>query len=285
MEADEFEDFLDSLATAVEVDSSQASVGQPQDIRGDKNTQESESTRAAETNDSQANEQEKQQSSQQPDAVLNKDLPVCDERTILSNPRQQDNPLIKHLTRAVVVEFTDDIKADFVFGRGQCGIFLSLKYHNLYPTYIYDKMRAIGDGYPLKVLIVLIDITEPRVPLKELTKFCINVNSTLMACWSFEEAARYVESYKLYRHKSPEILMPKQLANSKGTEGSYECVAEALASVKRVNRTDAVSLISTFGSLEKIARTSIEGLSAVPGLGPQKAEHLNRLFRRPFMRS
>lgn len=280
MDQDEFEDFLDSVASPFEAPQAQSSESEPQVIAVSQDAPQNEpeagpsQVEAKETSDDPS-----------PAAVPAKDLPVCDEKTILANPRQKDNPLIKHLSKAVAVEYTEDIRADFVFGRGQCGVFLSLKYHNLYPNYIYDKIKSIGSGYPLKVIILLIDIAEPRVPLKELTKFAIHVNATLMACWTFEEAARYVETYKLYRYKSPEILMPKQLANNKGTEGSYECVAEALSSVKRITRTDAVSLISTFGSLEKIARTSVEGLSVVPGLGPQKAEHLNRLFRRPFMRT
>lgn len=271
MEEDEFEDFLDSLATAVEVPKSQDS----NNVQVNTSTQE----------ELVPGPSQDESTDIVSEAAPVKDLPVCDEKTILANPKQKDNPLVKYLTKQVLVEYTEDIKADFVFGRGQCGVFLSLKYHNLYPNYIYEKIKSIGQGYSLKVLILLIDIAEPRVPLKELTKFCIHVNATLMSCWSFEEAARYVESYKIYRYKSPEMLMPKQLANNKGTEGSYECVAEAISSVKRITRTDAVSLISTFGTLEKIARTSTEGLSVVPGLGPQKAEHLHRLFRKPFMRS
>ena len=106
-----------------------------------------------------------------------------------------------------------------------------------------------------------------------------------MVCWSFEEAARYVDTYKLFRNKTPQILMEKQAANNKGTEGAYECVAEALSSVKRVNKSDAVSLISSFQSLESLSAASADALSVCPGLGPQKAEQLHSLFRRGFVRN
>ena len=208
---------------------------------------------------------------------------VCDDKTILVNRSQKDNPLIKQL-KGVDCAFVDNIKADYVFGRGQCAVFLSIKYHNLYPNYIYDKFRSIGEGYHLKVLVVLIDVSDPRLPLRELSKFAISIEATLMVCWSFEEAAKYIETYKLFRNKSAEILMEKQGANDRGTEGSYECVCEALSSVKKVTKTDAVSLISTFSSLEKIMKASPEALSVCPGLGPQKAQHLHSLFRKPFKR-
>ena len=209
---------------------------------------------------------------------------VQDDRTILVNVKQKANPLLRHL-KNVECKFVENIEADYVFGRSACALFLSLKYHNLYPNYIYDKMRAVGEGYRLKVLILMVDISEPRAPLRELTKFAMHADATLMVCWSFEEAARYVETYKLFRNKTPQILMEKQAANSRGTEGAFECVAEALASVRRINKTDAVSLISTFESLEKLVSASSEAVSVCPGLGPHKAEQLAALFRRPFVRT
>jgi DNA excision repair protein ERCC-1 len=206
-----------------------------------------------------------------------------DDRTVLVNVKQTGNPLLKHL-QLVKAQFVDNIEADYIFGRSACGIFLSLKYHNLYPNYIYDKMRAIGAGYRLKVLILLVDISDPKIPLRELTKFAIHADSTLMLCWSYEEAARHVETYKLYRNKTPQILMEKQTSNAKGTAGAYECVAEALSSVKRINKSDAVSLMSAFESLERLTAASKDSLSVCPGLGPQKAEQLHNLFNRSFVR-
>lgn len=208
---------------------------------------------------------------------------VQDERTLVVNVKQKANPLLKHVT-GLEVKFAEDIEADYVFGRSACGIFLSLKYHNLYPSYIYEKMRAIGSGYRLKVLMLMVDVSEAKVPLRELTKFAVHADATLMVCWSFEEAARYVESFKVLRNKSPQVLMEKTAANSRGTEGAYECVAEALSSLKRINRTDAISLISSFESVEGLAVASPDAISLCPGLGPQKVDHLFSLFRRPFVR-
>lgn len=209
---------------------------------------------------------------------------VIDERTIVVNYKQKGNPLIGHLNGLKVI-YEENIEADYIIGRGACIVFLSLKYHNLYPNYIYDKFKLVGSGYPLQVLLILVDITDPRVPLKELTKFCIYSGTTIMLCWSFEEAAKYVEYYKNFRNKPPTMLMSKTAANNQGTEGAYECVAEAVAGVKKISKRDSISLISTFQSLEQLAKAPSENIALTPGLGPLKADALYRLFRKPFMRN
>ena len=152
----------------------------------------------------QSDVQQSQPSQQEiPSASTSQESPTknqaIDERTIMVNEKQKGNPLIGHL-KGLKVVYDDAIEADYIIGRGACVIFLSLKYHNLYPNYIYDKFKLVGQGYPLQVLLVLVDISDPRVPLKELTKFCIYNGSTLMLCWSFEEAAKYVEYYKNFRN-------------------------------------------------------------------------------------
>ncbi|KAI1280740.1 DNA excision repair protein ERCC-1 [Halotydeus destructor] len=203
--------------------------------------------------------------------------------TLVVNKKQRENPLLKHLRIPWLID--EAIEPDYVLGRGMCGYFLSLKYHNLFPNYIYDRYNALGQSFGLRILLLMVDIPDPKVPLKELTKFALLTDSTLMCCWTFEEAARFFETYRLFENKSPEILMEKQFANNKGTEGAYECVVEALATVKKINKTDAIQLVSAFDSLEKIVKAPPEKLALCPGLGPLKAQQLHALFRKPFVRS
>ena len=75
------------------------------------------------------------------------------------------------------------------------------------------------------------------------------------------------------------------MSNITRTLGTYECVAEAIAGVKRVSKTDSITLISSFGSLEKMVKSSSENIALIPGLGPQKADSLYKLFRKPFVRN
>lgn len=47
-------------------------------------------------------------------------------------------------------------------------------------------------------------------------------------------------------------------------------LAAALTAVRSVNKTDAITLGTNFGSLAAIMRASKEDLSACPGIGPTK---------------
>ena len=64
----------------------------------------------------------------------------------------------------------------------------------------------------------------------------------------------------------------------------YSKLIDALTSVKSVNKTDAVTLLTTFGSLENIVKASIEDLTLCPGFGPQKAQRLHKVLHQTFKR-
>ncbi|XP_076366342.1 DNA excision repair protein Ercc1 isoform X2 [Tachypleus tridentatus] len=224
--------------------------------------------------------------------------------TILVNPRQKGNPLLKSI-RNVPWEFSE-IEPDYVMGQTTCALFLrfvnymkkhfkiepdyvksqitctlflSLRYHSLFPNYIHDRLKALGKSYQLRVLLVQVDVTDPHPTLKELSKIAILADCTLMLAWSPEEAGRYVETYKVFENKSAEFIMEKQ------EDDLYSQLVDALTTVKSINRTDAMSLLSMFGSLEKIVEASENDLSLCPGIGPQKAARLHWVLHQPFIKS
>jgi DNA excision repair protein ERCC-1 len=149
-------------------------------------------------------------------------------------------------------------------------MFLSVKYHVIYPNYIYDKLNELRNSYQLKVLLVLVDHIEFQSSLKELTKLAIRTNCTLMLAWSYEEAANYLENYKLFAERTPDIIMGKLNANSDVSQTPYQCLVEAFTSIKSINKTDAVSLISTFDTFENIVKTDEEELTLCPGMASLK---------------
>lgn len=57
----------------------------------------------------------------------------------------------------------------------------------------------------------------------------------------------------------------------------------ALTNIKPVNKTDAVTLLQTFGNLGNIITASEERLSQVIGLGPRKAKKLHKTLQEPFL--
>ena len=55
--------------------------------------------------------------------------------------------------RSVPWEF-GDIVADYEMGTVMCALFLSLRYHNLNPNYIHERLKLLGQSYDLRVLLV-----------------------------------------------------------------------------------------------------------------------------------
>lgn len=57
------------------------------------------------------------------------------------NKRQENNPLLRHV-RNVPYEITPGILADFVLGPKACALFISLRYHLLYPNYLIQRVKV-----------------------------------------------------------------------------------------------------------------------------------------------
>ncbi|XP_063448815.1 DNA excision repair protein ERCC-1-like isoform X1 [Mytilus trossulus] len=197
--------------------------------------------------------------------------------SLLVHQRQRGNPILKFV-RNVPWEF-GDIVPDYVMGQTTCALYLSLRYHQLNPNYIHDRLKQLGRSYELRVMLVQIDIKEPHHLLRELAKICILADCTLILAFSTEEAGRYLESYKVYENKPPDAIMEK-------TDQDFMAkMTDCLTNIKSVNKTDVATLISTFGSLKDIAEASQEDLSFCPGFGPQKAKRVHDLFKEPFLRA
>ncbi|XP_074873935.1 DNA excision repair protein ERCC-1 isoform X2 [Carettochelys insculpta] len=196
---------------------------------------------------------------------------------IIVSPRQRGNPILKFV-RNVSWEF-GEIVPDYLLGQSTCALFLSMRYHNLNPNYIHERLRRLGKMYELQVLLVQVDVKDPHQALKELAKICILADCTLILAWSPEEAGRYLETYKAYEQK------PADLLKEKVDQDFLSKVTDCLTSVKSVNKTDTLSLLSTFGSLANIVQASKEDLSLCPGVGPQKAKRLFDTLHQPFLKT
>ena len=146
-------------------------------------------------------------------------------------------------------------------------LYLSLKFHTLNPNYIHEP-----DPH------VQVDISEPHHALKQLMRICILSELTLILAWNHDEAGKILETYKTFESKAPDMIMEKS------NPDPYSKLIDALTSVKSVNKTDAVTLLTTFGSLENIVKASIEDLTLCPGFGPQKAQRLHKVLHQTFKR-
>jgi DNA excision repair protein ERCC-1 len=193
---------------------------------------------------------------------------------ILVSTRQKGNPILNHI-KSLPWEWTDT-PCDYVLGATTCALFLSLKYHRLHPEYIYGRIRALGKLYNLRIVLTMVDIQNHEEALKELSKTSMINNLTLILCWSAQEAGRYLELFKSYEHASPASIRAHQ------AETYRESLTEFVTTPRTINKTDAASLISNFGSLQQAVNAQPEELALVPGWGEKKVKSWVSVVREPF---
>ena len=131
--------------------------------------------------------------------------------SIRVSQRQKGNPLLKHV-RKVPWEFDEGLVADYILGSSCVALYLSVRYHTLQPEYVHERIKLLGKGHRLRVLLVQVDVKEPQHALSQLMRVAILSEMTLMLAWSIEEAAAILETYKLFENKPPDMIKEKALA-------------------------------------------------------------------------
>ncbi|KAK6911514.1 hypothetical protein RJ641_023607 [Dillenia turbinata] len=201
----------------------------------------------------------------------------CQSRNaILVSHRQKGNPLLKHI-RNVRWNLVD-IVCDYLLGQNSCALYLSLRYHLLHPDYLYYRIRELQKNFKLRVVLCHVDVEDVVKPLLEVTRTALFHDCTLLCGWSLEECGRYLETIKVYENKPADIIQGQM-----DTDYMY-LLNHALTAVRRVNKTDVVTLGSTFGSLANIMDASMEDLARCPGIGERKVKRLYDTFHDPFKR-
>ncbi|KAF6153690.1 hypothetical protein GIB67_000923 [Kingdonia uniflora] len=196
---------------------------------------------------------------------------------ILVSHRQKGNPLLKHI-RNVKWVFADII-CDYLLGQSSCALYLSLRYHLLHPDYLYFRIRELQKNFKLRVVLCHVDVEDVIKPLHEVTRTAMLHDCSLVCGWSLEECGRYLETIKVYENKPADSLQGH-------TDRDYlSRLRQALTTVRQVNKTDVVTLGSTFGSLSHIIDASMEDLARCPGIGERKVKRLYDTFHEPFRRT
>lgn len=193
---------------------------------------------------------------------------------ILVSTRQKGNPVLNHI-KSLPWEYSD-IPCDYVLGATTCALFLSLKYHRLHPEYVYGRIRQVGKLYNLRILLTVVDIDNHEQALQELSKTSMINNLTLILAWSAQEAGRYIELFKSYEHASPSAIRARQ------AESWQESLNEFVTTPRNINKTDAASLVSNFGSLRRAINAEPEELAIIPGWGEKKVKSWYTSVREPF---
>ncbi|KAK8120972.1 DNA repair protein rad10 [Apiospora kogelbergensis] len=193
---------------------------------------------------------------------------------ILVSPRQKGNPVLASL-KTVAWEYSD-IPADYGLGLTTCALFLSLKYHRLHPEYIYKRIRDLQGRYNLRILLTMVDIPNHEDSLRELSKTSLVNNVTVILCWSAAEAARYLELYKSYEHASFTAIKGQQATTY------TEKLVEFVTVPRGINKADAISLVSAFGTVRNAVNADPEQVAVIAGWGEKKVKKWCSVVEEPF---
>ncbi|XP_070296480.1 DNA excision repair protein ERCC-1 [Salvelinus sp. IW2-2015] len=218
--------------------------------------------------------------------ILGHPKPVGSGNSIIVSPRQRGNPILKFV-RSVPWEF-GEVVPDYVLGQTTCALFLrSLCVYNTcfmeFLPCVCDvafsvplkavKHAHLSPGYGHKRARTELRMEVGRLPAgcsrlqdaqPPVARTCTQFKLELIFLNSPEEAGRYLETYKSYEKKPADLL-------KEHVEKDYlSKVTDCLTTVKSVNKTDSITLLSTFSSLEGIINAAKEDLVLCPGLGPQK---------------
>lgn len=195
--------------------------------------------------------------------------------TLIVSNRQRGNPILKCI-RNVAWTF-GETPADYQLSESACALFLSLRYHQLHPNYLARRLGELLHHFTLRVLLLLVDASDPEKPILEITQQVMRTDFTLVLAWSPAEAARYLETFKAYARKPADLIQERN-------DGAFASqLQETLGTIRPLNKTDVATLHATFGSLSAIMGASREELSQCPGLGGRKVQRLLETFDEPFV--
>ena len=164
--------------------------------------------------------------------------------------------------------------------------------------YIHGRIAQLRSNYMCRVLLLHMDDGDNTNDdhVIELNSICVVNHLTLIVCWSFMESARYIETYHIYRNKSPDCLMSssyKQWVNRRKNkenrmtekQKNREDVVDTLVQIKSISKSNVATVMEHFGSIASLSNCTEEQLAALPGFGPKKAKYLFSAFNKPLKTS
>jgi len=188
--------------------------------------------------------------------------------------RQQGNPVLRHI-RNVPIQISKIIP-DYIMGPNRCAFFLSLRYHSLHPDYIHRRIAEVGHDFQLRVLLVRVDVDDNAEAILVINKLAVLNDLTLILAWSDQEAARYLETFKVYESKDASSIQKRE------KETFVDQASEVFGAIRSVNKTDVSQLLAQFSTIRGLIVANMDELSLVPGVGEKKMRRIYETFHKPF---
>ena len=197
-----------------------------------------------------------------------------DPTVITVSERQRGNPVLRCIRQVRWV--FGDVVPDYICGLRTCVLFLSLKYHLMFPEYIGERMREVGRGFTVRLVLCRVDVANSDGPLEDVTVKGILGGFGLVCTWSAEEGGRWLETLKACEHRGPDALQGPR------PNTFIEQATATLTAIPGVNKTDVLTLLRRFKTLRGVALASEEELAMCPGIGPAKVARIHAAFGTPI---
>ncbi len=146
----------------------------------------------------------------------------------------------------------------------------------MHPEYIHKRIGSLANMYTVRILLVQCDVNDHQAAVKELTKIALINNLTVMMAWSAEEAGKYIETFKQFENKSPEVIKERV------SDDYLSQLNAVLTSVRGLNKTDVMTLASNLGSLKRIVDAEADDLVLLSGFAETKVKRLREAVTQPF---
>nr|PIM04485.1 DNA repair protein rad10 subfamily protein [Toxoplasma gondii COUG] len=102
------------------------------------------------------------------------------------------------------------IAPDFLVGPSACVLFLSLRYHQLFPSYLSKRIEDLADGrYTHKFLLLHVDLEVPDAALAQVTLLAFHHCFSLLLGTCLQECAGVLQLLKAYEKKPADTLLAK----------------------------------------------------------------------------
>jgi DNA excision repair protein ERCC-1 len=191
--------------------------------------------------------------------------------------KQRGNPILSYI-RNVPWSYSTMVP-DYIFNSTACALYISLKYHILYRTYIHTRVSELKTDFTVRILLVLVDVDDNEKVLLELNTFAVKHNLTLILGWSEEEMARYLETYKVLNNRDAAMI---QKSKDSHHNNFVDQMNDFFTACKGIHKTDAASMITQFQNLRAVTAATPDEFSLISGLGPIKVQRLYDAFHQPF---
>ena len=111
---------------------------------------------------------------------------------------------------------SEEMAEDYLVNKSTSVLYLSLTYHKTYPQYITNRLSTLQSRKKesKRILLLKHDCEDPQNVINQLFISCMLFSATCLICWSDEEAAQYLHTFKTYESKGDSMLQGKNDSNS-----------------------------------------------------------------------